>query len=114
MRDLFFFRHYLIEVQNPNIAALLRRWGAKGYGLYWHLLERLYDAPSNMLTYDKALIKDLAKMTKLSRIGVRLIFIDMVSLRIMNLNDKFITCDRVDSEVREVIKARNKRTKETS
>jgi len=112
MREIFFFRHYITELQNPNIAAMFRRWGADGYGLYWHILERLYSEPSNMLTYNKALIRDLSKATKTRKMKVRLMIIDMSSLRLINIDNEHITSDRVENEIKEVNRSRNKRMKD--
>lgn len=109
MRDMFFFRHYITELQNPNIAALFKRWGARGYGLYWHILERLYADPANWLTYNKTLIHDLSKATKISKLKVRMMLIDMTALRLLNINKDKLTCDRVDYEIREVVKSKNRR-----
>ncbi|ADY13654.1 Lin1244/Lin1753 domain-containing protein [Sphaerochaeta globosa] len=109
MREIFFFRHYITELQNPNIAALWKRWGAKGYGLYWHVLERLYADPAHMLVYNKVLHRDLAKAAKLSRLKVGMVLIDMAALRLINVNNEHITCDRVENEIKEVIKSKNRR-----
>jgi len=97
MHDLYYFRHYITELQNPNIAAFFKRWGAKGYGLFWHITERLFDDPANMLPYSKEMIHDLSKATKISRVKVR------------NINKNTITCDRVENEIKEVIKSKNRR-----
>lgn len=109
MHDLYYFRHYITELQNPNIAAFFKRWGAKGYGLFWYITERLFDDPANMLPYSKEMIHDLSKATKISRVKVRLMLIDMSALRLLNINKNTITCDRVENEIKEVIKSKNRR-----
>lgn len=114
MRDLFFFRHYITELQNPNIAALFKRYGAKGYGLFWHLMERLYADDTHTLYYDKALIKNLSDATKIRKIQVKMILADMEALRLISFRGDYICSDRVDNEIREVIKSRKRRKDDVS
>lgn len=109
MRELYYFRHYITELQNPNIAAFFKRWGAKGYGLFWHILERLYADPANRLDYNKTTIEQLAKATKLRSFKVRLMLIDMQALRMLNINNVHVTCDRVNREIKEVTKSQKGR-----
>jgi hypothetical protein len=95
-------------LQNPNLAALFKRYGAKGYGLHWYILERLYDAEGNMLKYDKEFIKELSKATQLSKIKVNMILSDMEALRLIGFRGDMMYSDRVDSEISAVLKSKNK------
>ena len=109
MGKLFYFRHYRTELQNPNVAAFFKRYGAKGYGVYWYLMERLYDADGNMIRYDKAFIKELAKATKLSKLKINLLIADMDSLRLVGLRNDMLYSSRVENEIMAVLKSRNSR-----
>ncbi|WP_319758466.1 Lin1244/Lin1753 domain-containing protein [uncultured Sphaerochaeta sp.] len=108
MKELFFFRHYMTELQNPAIAALYKKFGAKGYGMYWHLLERLYADEAHMLPNGVILEQSLASSLKLSRFTVRRILNTMRDLGLISKQGPFITCERVENEIRQVEKCRNR------
>jgi hypothetical protein len=100
---MFFFRHYMTELQNPNIAALFKRHGARGYGLYWYLMERLYSKDTNTLTYNKDLEKELAKALRMPCWRVRTIVKDLEVLRLVEITSSgLLSSSRVDYEVKEV------------
>jgi DNA-binding GntR family transcriptional regulator len=108
MKELFFFRHYMTELQNPAIAALYKKFGAKGYGMYWHLLERLYADEAHMLPKSVILEQSLASSLKLSRFTVRRILNTMRELGLISKHGQFITCERVENEIRQVEKCRSR------
>jgi uncharacterized protein YdaU (DUF1376 family) len=111
LREIIFFRHYITELENPNISAIFRRHGAKGYGLYWHLMERLYSAPGHQLRYDKEFIANIAKATKLSKSRIKAILSDFEALRLIGFRGENVFSGRVDHEVHEVIQSKLKREK---
>ncbi len=42
-KDTFYFSHDYATTNDPKIQALLSKYGARGYGLYWRLVEILHE-----------------------------------------------------------------------
>ncbi len=101
----------MTELEIPNIAALYKKYGVKGYGFYWHLMERLYAEKSHMLLYSKTLINSLASSTKMSRLKVKLILSDMEALKLISRKGELIYSERVENEIKEVLNSRQRRSK---
>ena len=111
MRDIFFFRHYMTELEIPSIAAFYKKHGVKGYGFYWHLMERLYAERSHMLLFSKDLVSSLASSTKMSRSKVKMLLNDMEALKLICYKDDLIYSERVENEIKEVINSRKRRNR---
>jgi uncharacterized protein YdaU (DUF1376 family) len=43
LKDAFYFPHDYNATRDPKIVKLIRTLGYEGYGLYWALIERLYE-----------------------------------------------------------------------
>lgn len=114
MREIFYFRHFIAELQNVAIAAILKLWGAKGYGLYWYLLERLFADKQNRLLYDDALLRELAKVMKMEKDTVEEIIEDMDLLGLIAFDGDYIKSKRVENEVKTVLQAKSKRVENCS
>ena len=41
MKQNFYFKHDAPSATNPKLAKLLQKEGARGYGVYWLLIELL-------------------------------------------------------------------------
>ena len=51
MKDTFYFKHYTATKNDAAIKKLIFKHGATGYGVYWMLVEMLYDN-DNQLEFD--------------------------------------------------------------
>lgn len=115
MNELFFFRHYMTELEDPALSAFFRRYKAKGYGFYWYFLERLYSEPTNTMVHSRALLKELGQALGLRPRKVKEMLVALEDLGLIVLDHRYrISSDRVKKEVKEVmaIRARNKRRRE--
>ena len=61
MKDAYYFRHDSNASNDPNIVLMRARYGWKGYGLFWAIVERLRDMDGYRLRMDRipALAYDL-------------------------------------------------------
>ena len=84
------FQHPSTSADNELIKKLVKKYGAKGYGVYWHLLELIvadidYDESFDFNVYAQKISKDLQEPS------VKEIMNYMVSLGLFDLYDNQIT-----------------------
>ena len=48
-KETFYFSHDYSCTNDPKIQALLGRYGAKGYGIYWRIVEMLHEDTSHKM-----------------------------------------------------------------
>lgn len=51
MKDVFYFPHDYSARRDPKISALFRKYGMEGYGLYWSVVEILYEQNGEILKF---------------------------------------------------------------
>ena len=52
-KDTFYFPHDYSCTNDPKIQALLGKYGATGYGIFWRLVEMLHEDPTHKLPLKK-------------------------------------------------------------
>lgn len=48
-KDTYYFSHDYNTTNDPKVQALLGKYGAKGYGIYWRVVEMLHEEPTHKL-----------------------------------------------------------------
>ncbi|NLF35491.1 MAG: DUF4373 domain-containing protein [Clostridiales bacterium] len=107
MADLTFFRHHSNE--RDQAKPIIIRYGAKGYGMYWYILESLYfsfnrDFEAGKSFYDRASLE-----MGVSRRIVRKVLEDMERFGVVTRTGSIISSGRVEREVAEMLDARKRR-----
>ncbi len=64
MKETFYFSHDYSCTTEPKIQALIGKYGAKGYGLFWRIVEMLHEEPSHRLNMKPYVYEAIAKLFK--------------------------------------------------
>lgn len=61
MKESYYFQHDYEPTSDPKIQALIGRYGAVGYGLYWRIVEMLHTEEKHFLPKKKYIFLALAQ-----------------------------------------------------
>ena len=111
MNEITYFRHHDNERSRGAMEALIRKFGAAGYGAYWYFLERVYFSTTNRLGVNESVLQ-LASMELATRKGkLKRMVQYMVDLNLFQYDGMCITSHRVDYEVMKITEMKVRRRK---
>jgi hypothetical protein len=61
MKEAFYFQHDYESSNDPKIIALMGKFGAAGYGIYWRIIEILHSEPDHRLKKKQYMFEAIAK-----------------------------------------------------
>lgn len=107
MPDVKFFRHY--DNEQEKAKAIIIRYGAKGYGIYWYVLERLYFSFNREFEAGKAFYYRASMDMHASKRIVRKVLYEMEQSGAVTMTGNVITSGRVEREIQDMSDARMRR-----
>ena len=74
-KETFYFSHDYSCINDPKIQALIGKHGAKGYGIFWRIVEMLHEDPDHRLSLNHTYLRLLLVCLKrtLKRLKILLI-----------------------------------------
>ena len=63
-KEAYYFSHDYSTTNDPKIQALLGKFGAKGYGIYWRIVEILHEEPEHKLHLKPYIFEAIASTFK--------------------------------------------------
>ena len=63
-KETFYFSHDYSCINDPKIQALIGKHGAKGYGIFWRIVEMLHEDPDHRLSLKPYVFEAIASLFK--------------------------------------------------
>jgi len=63
-KETFYFSHDYSCINDPKIQALIGKFGAKGYGIFWRIVEMLHEDPEHKLSLKPYVLEAIASLFK--------------------------------------------------
>jgi hypothetical protein len=63
-KETFYFSHDYSCINDPKIQALIGKFGAKGYGIFWRIVEMLHEDPEHKLSLKPYVLQAIASLFK--------------------------------------------------
>ena len=91
-----YFSHDYFPISDDKMLAMVSEWGAVGYGLYWHIVEKLHIAEGNVIVFSAFTNIAIAKQMKVDAKQITAFVDDCVNVfeLFKRENDK-VFCERV-------------------
>jgi hypothetical protein len=64
MKEAYYFSHDYNATSDPKISALIEKFNAEGYGIYWHIIELLHQEENHYLPLEEYMFLAIAKQMK--------------------------------------------------
>lgn len=61
MKESFYFQHDYEPISDPKITAMVGKFGATGYGLFWRIVEMLHSDSSHQLPKKEYIFESIGK-----------------------------------------------------
>ena len=61
MKESFYFQHDYEPISDPKITAMVGKFGAVGYGLFWRIVEMLHSDTTHKLPKKEYIFESIAK-----------------------------------------------------
>lgn len=111
MDEIEYFRHHNNERSRGAMEALVRKFGAAGYGAYWYFLERVYFSTTNRVGFNDSVLQ-LASIELATRKGkLKRMVQYMVDLNLFQYDGSCISSHRVNYEVMKIAEMKARRRK---
>ena len=96
MRDRFYFKHDMGAFRDSKIVQLRMKHGISGYGLYWYVIEQLYENGGSI-------VEDYASIAYDTRCDAVMVESVIKDFDLFDVKDGRITCGRVIEAMQERI-----------
>lgn len=107
-----YFRHFVNERRSLTLRSFIGQYGAKGYGVFWAVLEEIYSSPIRTVVLEKSFYKKISKEMKVRTPLLKRMIKDMHNYGLMEIRNNVLTSERAKREVKDIKAATARRTKE--
>lgn len=91
-----YFSHDYDPISDDKMLAMVSEWGAVGYGLYWHIVEKLHKSQDNTITFSGYIIVAIAKQMKVDAKQITAFVDDCVNVfELFKRENEKVFCERV-------------------
>ena len=98
-KETFYFSHDYSCINDPKIQALIGKHGAKGYGIFWRIVEMLHEDPDHRLSLKPYVFEAIASLFKEDVKTIKDIVNYMIDIcELFQKDESFIFSQRVHKE----------------
>ena len=95
-KETYYFSHDYSTTNDPKIQALLGKYGARGYGIYWRIVEILHEDPTHKIQLKPYIFEAIASTLKAEVKYIKEIINYMVeTCELFIKNENYIYSERV-------------------
>lgn len=117
-KDSYYFPHDYDASNDPKMVGFLDQYGAKGYGVYWKIVEMLHNDRDQLLPFEQYIYISIALPMKMTPKEVEDMICSCIEpYRLFASNGEFFWSERVKRNVAvraEISAARSKAGKESA